>query len=146
MGDRRRSPGLGDQEVKRSRSTEDVIRGIDVNRNIEALWVKFLSTSRRTSLIQIFSHNRIENPLIHLTPEQLLRDVRYFAQIAHLDHERALLERAAQLAKDPQQFAASKALTADEELALKHERTRRFRSQPPALYLTIIVCSIGAAV
>ncbi|KAL8866825.1 MAG: hypothetical protein Q9174_006061, partial [Haloplaca sp. 1 TL-2023] len=107
--------------------------------------VWYRTFTKRPLLIRDFSHYRIENPLIRFTPEQLLQDVRQFTRKAHLDDERQLLERAAQLAKDPRHFVRSQNVTKEEKVALQDERTRRF-NQPPALYLTIIVCSIGAAV
>ena len=87
----------------------------------------------------------IENPLSHLTPEQLQRDVRDFARRNGLDAHLELLERAAQIAKDPQFFEAVPGVTETEKHALHDERHHSFR-QPRALYLTIVICSIGAAV
>lgn len=87
----------------------------------------------------------IENPLSHLTPEQLQRDVRAFARSNRLDEHLELLERAAQIAKDPQYFNSISGVTEIEKQALHDERQRSFR-QPRALYLTILICSIGAAV
>ncbi|KAL9612936.1 MAG: hypothetical protein Q9204_008929, partial [Flavoplaca sp. TL-2023a] len=87
----------------------------------------------------------IENPLSHLTPEQLQRDVRDFARLKGLHEHLELLERAAQIAKDPHFFDSIPGVTDREKEALRDERHRSFR-QPRALYLTIVICSIGAAV
>lgn len=87
----------------------------------------------------------IENPLSHLTPEQLQRDVRTFAREKGLEEYSDLLERGAHIAKDPQFFEAIQGVTEREKQALRDERTRSFR-QPRALYLTIVICSVGAAV
>ena len=87
----------------------------------------------------------IENPLAHLTPEQLQRDVRAFAQSKGLDDFLDLLRKGAQIAKDPRYFQTIAGVTEHEKQALKDEKTHRFR-QPWALYLTIIICSVGAAV
>ncbi|KAL8934090.1 MAG: hypothetical protein Q9211_005413 [Gyalolechia sp. 1 TL-2023] len=123
MDERRPSLGLA-HIVHRSRSAEDALRGVDLNRNIEAL---------------------IENPLSHLTPDQLQKDARAFARTTGLGDHEDLIERGARLAKDPQYFEVIPGVTDAEKQALRDERTHRFR-QPSALYLTIIVCSIGAAV
>lgn len=87
----------------------------------------------------------IENPLSHLTPEQLQHDVRAFARKTGLEEYQELLEKGARIAKDPMHFVGIPGVTEEEKQALRDEKSRRFR-QPPALYLTIIICSIGAAV
>ena len=87
----------------------------------------------------------IENPLANLTPEQLQRDVRTFARSKGLEDHLELFKRGAQIAKDPRYFEAVPGVTEIEKQALRNERKHPFR-QPFALYLTIIVCSIGAAV
>ncbi|KAI4183468.1 MAG: hypothetical protein LQ346_006324 [Caloplaca aetnensis] len=87
----------------------------------------------------------IENPLSHLTPDQLEKDARNFARFAGLEEHQALIGKGARIAKDPQYFTTIPGVTDEEKEALRDERRHRFR-QPPALYLTIIVCSIGAAV
>ncbi|KAL9010500.1 MAG: hypothetical protein Q9173_004572 [Seirophora scorigena] len=118
--------------VHRSGSAEDALRrGVNLNRNIEALYASNPSLSR------------IENPLSHLTPDQLERDARAFARHEGLDAD--LIIKGARIAKDPQYFATIPGVTEEEKLALQDEKRHRFR-QPSALYLTIVVCSIGAAV
>lgn len=87
----------------------------------------------------------IENPLNHLTPDELEKDARKFARTTGLEAYQELMERGAKLAKDPQYFEVIPGVTDDEKQALRDERRRRFR-QPKQLYLTIIICSIGAAV
>ncbi|KAL8831804.1 MAG: hypothetical protein Q9191_000659 [Dirinaria sp. TL-2023a] len=123
MEERKNSLGSA-RRIYRSRSAEDALKGVDLNRNIEAL---------------------IENPLVHLTPEQLQRDVRHFARTSRLEDHLELLMKGALIAKDPQYFDAIPGVTDYEKEALRDDRVRRFR-QPLALYLTIIICSIGAAV
>lgn len=88
---------------------------------------------------------RIENPLGHLTPEQLLRDVREFARSKGLDEYLSLLKKGAQIAKDPRCYEVVRGITDSEKEALYNEENHRFR-QPFALYATIAVCSVGAAV
>lgn len=87
----------------------------------------------------------IENPLGHLTPEQLLRDVREFARSKGLDEYLSLLKKGAQIAKDPRSYEVVRGITDAEKEALYNEENHRFR-QPFSLYITIIVCSVGAAV
>ncbi|KAL8855821.1 MAG: hypothetical protein Q9178_007536 [Gyalolechia marmorata] len=123
MDERKGSLGLT-RRLHSGRSAEEALKGVDLNCNVEAL---------------------IENPLNHLTPEQLQRDVRAFTREKGLDEYAELLERGAQIAKDPQFFEAISGVTDREKQALRDERSRRFR-QPRALYLTIVICSIGAAV
>lgn len=110
--------------IYRSRSTEDGLAHVDLNRNVDAL---------------------IENPLGHLTPEQLLRDVRDFARSKNLEQHLDLLKKGAQIAKDPRFYEAVRGITEIEKRALRDEEYHRFR-QPVALYVTVIICSVGAAV
>ena len=95
------------------------------------------------SLLTTFTS--IENPLGHLTPEQLLRDVRDFARSKNLEAHLDLLKKGAQIAKDPRFYEAIRGITEEEKKALHNEDYHRFR-QPIALYLTVITCSVGAAV
>lgn len=96
-------------------------------------------------LIQAHLRCSIENPLSHVTPEQLQRDVRSFVRSTGLEEYQELFEKGARIAKDPRYFEAIAGVTKEEKQALRDEKSRRFR-QPLALYLTIIICSIGAAV
>ena len=90
-------------------------------------------------------HDSIENPLAHLTPEQLLRDVRDFARAYRLDDHVELLKKGAQVAKDPRFFEAIRGITEVEKQALRDEENHRFK-QPVSLYITIVTCCVGAAV
>lgn len=123
MDEHKESFGLT-TKIYATRSAEDGLARVDLNRNVEAL---------------------IENPLAHLTPEQLLRDVRDFARANHLEEHVELLKKGAQVAKDPRFFEAIRGITEEEKQALRDEETHRFK-QPIALYITIITCSVGAAV
>ncbi|KAL8960157.1 MAG: hypothetical protein Q9193_003093 [Seirophora villosa] len=73
----------------------------------------------------------------------LERDARDFARRVGLDPD--LIIKGARIAKDPQYFTTIPGVTEEEKRALQGEKRHRFR-QPSALYLTILVCSIGAAV
>ena len=56
-----------------------------------------------------------------------------------------LLKKGALVAQDPASFEKITELDEDEKTALRREVTHKW-SQPRMLYLTIILCSIGAAV
>ncbi|KAL8746252.1 MAG: hypothetical protein Q9190_001708 [Brigantiaea leucoxantha] len=123
MDDTKESLGLT-ARIQTSRSAEAGLKGVDLNRNVEAL---------------------IENPLAHHTPESLLRDVTEFAETKGLGEFLPLLKKGAQIAKDPRFFEAVRGITDQEKQALRDEDLRRFR-QPASLYITIITCCVGAAV
>lgn len=112
-----------------NRSNSDVVdehNGVNFNRNIYA---------------------EIENPLDRFTPEALSLDISQFAQQYDLSEviELELLQRAGQLARDRRAYGTIKGLSQEERDALQDERDRRFK-QPLALYITVVVCSLGAAV
>ena len=56
-----------------------------------------------------------------------------------------LLKKGALVAQDPPSFEMIEELDEDDRVALRREITHKW-SQPRVLYLTIILCSIGAAV
>lgn len=56
-----------------------------------------------------------------------------------------LLKKGALVAQDPPSFESIDELDEDEKIALRREITHKW-SQPRVLYITIILCSIGAAV
>ncbi|KAL9046433.1 MAG: hypothetical protein Q9214_000729 [Letrouitia sp. 1 TL-2023] len=123
MDNTQNSLGLA-TKIKTSRSAEAGLKGVDLNRNVEAL---------------------IENPLASHTPESLLRDVTEFARDKNLTEHLPLLKKGAQIAKDPRFFETVRGITDYEKQALRDEDNHRFR-QPLPLYLTIITCCVGAAV
>jgi len=88
---------------------------------------------------------RITNPLAGLSEETLLRDVSEFARENDLEDILPLLQKGALVAADPENFENVKQLDADEKGWLRYEAAHRW-SHPIALYLTIITCSMGAAV
>ncbi|KAJ6088726.1 hypothetical protein N7486_009987 [Penicillium sp. IBT 16267x] len=88
---------------------------------------------------------RIKNPLADLTKDQVLRDVEEFAQEHQLGHILPELRKGALVARDPAEFESVPDLTEVELGALRDEVLHRWR-QPWALYFTIILCSVGAAV
>lgn len=88
---------------------------------------------------------KIQNPLAHISTEQLLGDVDAFAAEHQLEDIRDLLRKGALVAANPPEFETVEGLDPAEVSALRREVTHKW-SQPTALYVTIILCSIGAAV
>lgn len=74
----------------------------------------------------------------------LLADVERFATENGLTEHTALLKKGALVAQDPGNYE-NLDLAEDEKAALRTEVTRKWK-HPTILYVTIIVCSIGAAV
>lgn len=92
--------------------------------------------------------DRIQNPLAGIPREQLLSNVEEFARENNLEEYTPLLRKGALVAQDPTCFEdiqGAEALDEAEIYALKREITHKW-SVPRTLYLTIITCSIGAAV
>ena len=88
---------------------------------------------------------RIQNPLAGIPKQTLFQNVDEFAQVAGMQDEIPLLRKGAQVAQDPPAFEAITELTDEEREALRDEVLHKWRA-PRALYVTVILCSIGAAV
>ncbi|THC92806.1 hypothetical protein EYZ11_007708 [Aspergillus tanneri] len=88
---------------------------------------------------------KIKNPLADLTPDEVLRDVEDFAHEHGLTYILPELQKGALIARDPDDFELVPDMTDAELTAIGDEVTHKWR-QPMALYFTIILCSIGAAV
>lgn len=88
---------------------------------------------------------RIKNPLAGLSPHQVIRDVNDFAETHGLTDITPIVQRGALVARDPANYASVQGLTEDESLAIQNEVLHKWK-QPAALYFTIVLCSIGAAV
>jgi len=92
--------------------------------------------------------NRIKNPLAGIPKPQLLRNVEEFAHEKDLVAAIPILRKGALVAQDP---ASYESISGPEKLddveieALRNEALYKWRV-PRLLYLTIITCSIGAAV
>lgn len=56
-----------------------------------------------------------------------------------------LLKKGALVAQDPSSFETMEELSEDDKIALQREITHKW-SQPRLLYITVILCSVGAAV
>ncbi|KAJ6044292.1 uncharacterized protein N7446_002488 [Penicillium canescens] len=98
---------------------------------------------------QVDLHNnvsaKIKNPLADLTKSQVLRDVEEFAQEFNVTDILPELQKGALVARSPTEFESVPDLTETELTALRDETLHKWR-QPRALYFTIILCSVGAAV
>ncbi|KAG5914048.1 hypothetical protein E4U61_006153 [Claviceps capensis] len=89
----------------------------------------------------------IENPLRHLSRDELFAKVSVFHDQKHLqDHiDLSLLQRGALVAQDPANFENIDLLDDVEKNALSQERTHRWK-HPWPLYYTVILNSIAAAI
>lgn len=87
---------------------------------------------------------RITNPLAHFSRQELLNDVRLFAQSKGLEEHTAILEKGALVAQNPHRFEDLPELDERERDLLRRETTNKW-SHPATLYATIVICSIGAA-
>ena len=76
---------------------------------------------------------------------QLLSNVEKFASQKGLTDILPLLKKRALVTQDPPAFEKIEELDEDDRIALRREITHKW-SQPRVLYLTVILCSIGAAV
>ncbi|KAL4795583.1 hypothetical protein BDV19DRAFT_167127 [Aspergillus venezuelensis] len=88
---------------------------------------------------------KVKNPLADLTEAQVLRDVEEFAQEYELNDILPDLRKGALIARDPDNFRSVAGITPEETEVIHNETAHKWR-QPRALYFSIILCSIGAAV
>ncbi|KAF2475015.1 MFS transporter [Lindgomyces ingoldianus] len=89
--------------------------------------------------------SKIQNPLAHMTHEEMIADVEGFVQENSFQEISPLLIKGALIARDPPAFASVEGITEEEKVAISNEVLHKWR-QPKLLYFTIILCSIGAAV
>ncbi|KAF8885549.1 hypothetical protein CPB84DRAFT_1788265 [Gymnopilus junonius] len=88
---------------------------------------------------------RIQNPLRGIPREKLLKQVERFAQEKGLEDKVDLFKRAAVLAQNPNDFESQRDLTEEEKEHIRRETTHRWH-QSKSMYMTIVICSIAAAV
>ncbi|KAL4866163.1 hypothetical protein BDV12DRAFT_199483 [Aspergillus spectabilis] len=88
---------------------------------------------------------KIKNPLADLTETQVLRDVEQFAHEYDLVDILPDLRKGSLIARDPGNFRGLPGITPEDITTIQNEIDYKWR-QPRALYFTIILCSIGAAV
>ncbi|GKT87092.1 hexose transporter [Colletotrichum tofieldiae] len=91
---------------------------------------------------------KIKNPLLGISRAELIRDVDAFAHEKGLQEYIPILRKGALVAQDPtgyEEIDGAEALDQTEVQVLRDEVLHKWRI-PKILYLTIITCSIGAAV
>ena len=88
---------------------------------------------------------RVSNPLADVSHTDLMNDVEVFCNEKGLTERIDLIKRGALVAQNPTGYEHIETLSEPEREALRFEAAHRWR-HPLALYFTIIVCSIGAAV
>jgi hypothetical protein len=102
--------------------------------------------SRRiSSNASVLIMNSIVNPLAHLSNEAITQDVTIFAEENGLSHLAPLLIKGALVAKDPALFDELRILSDEDKTAIRNEVLHKWR-QPKALYFTVALTCIGAAV
>ena len=87
----------------------------------------------------------MSNPLAEISYNDLMKDVEVFCQERDLADKTDLIKRGALIAQNPADFESIDLLSEEEKEALRYEAAHKWK-HPVALYFTIIVCSIGAAV
>jgi hypothetical protein len=90
-------------------------------------------------------YDRIQNPLAGFSTGELMADVEDFANEYQLTDILPELKKGALVARDPASFQSLTELDEEEKAVLTREVTHKW-SQTRTLYLTVITCSIGAAV
>ncbi|KAI1780270.1 hypothetical protein F4818DRAFT_435477 [Hypoxylon cercidicola] len=114
-------------EASTENGRQDAKAHVDINNNLSA---------------------RISNPLAGIPREKLLEQVTQFSKSHGLAKYIHLMRKGALVAQDPTRFediTGPEALYADEIDVLKRETAHKWKV-PWTLYMTIIACSIGAAV
>ncbi|KIM73040.1 hypothetical protein PILCRDRAFT_803132 [Piloderma croceum F 1598] len=87
---------------------------------------------------------RIKNPLTGIPRHQLLRNVEIFAKEHGLSEEIPVLSKGAILAQSPADFETLDVLDDRDQEIIRYEIAHKW-SHPWTLYMTVIICSIGAA-
>ncbi|KAJ7057018.1 hypothetical protein C8F01DRAFT_340670 [Mycena amicta] len=88
---------------------------------------------------------RIQNPLHGIPQDMLLAQVADFARERDMENILTTLQKGALIAQNPSGFEKIDMLTEEDREVIRRETTHKWR-QPTALYYTVILCSIAAAV
>ncbi|KAM6499149.1 Sugar transporter domain containing protein [Amanita muscaria] len=115
------SPGKEKQSIHEG---EDATAHVDLANNVQA---------------------RIQNPLYGIPKAKLLRQVEAFAHEQDMDDILPLLRKGALLAQDPKIFESIPELDEEDKEIIRRETTHKWK-QPKDLYLTVVICSLAAAV
>ncbi|KAJ3529202.1 hypothetical protein NMY22_g9097 [Coprinellus aureogranulatus] len=94
------------------------------------------------------AHNvqaKIQNPLHGIPRETLVKQAQDFASSNGFDDKVDLFTKGALLAQNPGDYESIPGMTEDEKNHIRRETTNKW-SQPRDLYLTVIICSLAAAV
>nr|POE72260.1 monosaccharide-sensing protein 3 [Quercus suber] len=115
---------IGSDSDNEKNFVDEAIQDVDLNNNLSA---------------------KIKNPLAGISRGTLMRNVEQFAVDYNLTDVIPLLKKGASIAQNPAAWDEVEGLEEFEHEALRNEVLHKWR-QPRALYYTIILCSIGAAV
>ncbi|KAF8891726.1 hypothetical protein BD779DRAFT_1512736 [Infundibulicybe gibba] len=88
---------------------------------------------------------KIQNPLHGIPRDKLLAQVEEFAREKGMEDITRILQKGALLAQNPSAFESIPELDESDKETIRRETTHKW-SQPRALYMTVIVCSLAAAV
>ncbi|KAF8160959.1 hypothetical protein B0H34DRAFT_781615 [Crassisporium funariophilum] len=88
---------------------------------------------------------KIQNPLHGISHDKLLAQVEAFAQEQDMKDILTFLQKGALLAQNPGKFESIKELDESDKEVIRREKTHKW-SQPRAMYMTVILCSVAAAV
>ncbi|KAJ6593680.1 putative transporter [Mycena capillaripes] len=88
---------------------------------------------------------RIQNPLHGIPHDRLFAQVEAFTREKGFDDQLLLFQKAALLAQSPAKFESIPELEEADKAVIRREITHKW-DQPKALYLTVILCSVAAAV
>lgn len=88
---------------------------------------------------------KLRNPLAGIPRDVLLQNVEDFANEKGLTEHLPALQKGAILAQHPHGYEEMPELTREEKDLIQREHTHRW-SHPTMLYVTIFLCSVGAAV
>ncbi|KAK7525899.1 sugar porter family MFS transporter [Phyllosticta citriasiana] len=107
-----------------------------------------MDPGKQKSTVAAFSENvmgEVRNPLADIPVSQLLIDVETFAKENGMVEILPLLRKGALISRDPKNFESVDELGESDKEIVRFERTHRW-SHPWALYFTIILNSIAAAI
>ncbi|KAF8970958.1 sugar transporter [Flammula alnicola] len=88
---------------------------------------------------------RIQNPLHGIPQNILLKQVELFTKEKGLEDKTELFKKGALLAQNPRDFEDISELSEEDKEIIRRETTHRW-SQSRELYMTIVICSLAAAV
>ncbi|KAF8228681.1 hypothetical protein L208DRAFT_1424354 [Tricholoma matsutake] len=88
---------------------------------------------------------RIQNPLHGIPKDSLMAQVEAFAREQGMEDIEPILKKGALIAQSPKNYESIPELDENDKAVIRRETTHKW-SQPAALYTTIIICSLAAAV